>query len=704
MSSTLAARERPSSTAAPEGAKSGAGSRERPGFRPDIEGLRAIAILLVVVYHVGFSWLPGGYVGVDVFFVISGFIITSHLVREVTATGRLSVGRFYARRMMRLLPAASLVITSTLAASWYWLPVTRLQPITRDALASAGYVINYRLALLGTDYRTASAAPSPLQHFWSLAVEEQFYLVWPVLLVLTMVLLRRRAAFTAMVALVTLGSLAWSIRYTGQSAVWAYFGAPTRVWELGAGALLALSVALLSQLPGALAVPLRWLGITAILYSAYQFNGTTPFPGYHALLPVGGALAVIAGGCIEPGHALGSSWMRAIGARSYSWYLWHWPVLIIAPYVVVRHFGIEQKLIAVAVAFFFACLSYHFVERPVRDHPVLRARPLLAVLTGLALTSIVVVLALLLPILPPRLSIGSGSVADVQLSGHGSARTLALAHRLKVAAVVENLPSNLTPSLKHAERDDPSIYADGCQLDVYVVTTPRHCENYGDASARTTMVLFGDSHASQWFPALNLIARQRHWRLAVFTKAACNAASALIYLPLLKRGFNECVTWRNHTLARIRQLHPALVVTTSNADGGNALGVKGSQDSIWENAWTTTIAALVRPGTRVAYLNDTPWPMEDVPECVAEHPHQVESCAQLTKFALAPARRPAMAEAAQQAGASVVDPMPWFCTLKICPVVVGNILVYKDQSHISTVYSRLLAPLLAERLKAHASS
>jgi peptidoglycan/LPS O-acetylase OafA/YrhL len=705
VSSTLAARGQPSVTKVipgepPEDLRK---RGPRPGFRPDIEGLRAVAILLVVLYHVGVSTFTGGYVGVDVFFVISGFIITSHLVREVTATGELSIGRFYARRAMRLLPAATLVIASTLVASWYWLPVTRLHGITRDALSASGYVINYRLALLGTDYRTATQAPSPLQHFWSLAVEEQFYAFWPLLLLVTMVLLRKRSAFTASVAVITAASLAWSIRYTGQSAVWAYFGAPTRVWELGAGALTAMAVVSLRRMPKLLSIALRWLGVAAILYSAYRFDESTPFPGYHAMLPVAGAIAVIAAGCHNPGVMLGLSGMRAIGARSYSWYLWHWPVLMIAPYVVVREYGVLQKAIAVAVALFIASLSYHYVERPLRDQPILRMQPLLAGLTGVLLTATVVAIALLLPYLPARQAMGA-AVGNVSLGGQGSARTEALARKLDAAADVKILPRNLTPSLRKAAKDDPGIYTDGCHLLFDDLTTPRHCENFGVASSKTLMVLFGDSHAAQWFPALNSIAKKRHWRLAVFTKGACNAAAVKIYLPPVKRAYNECVTWRNRSLARIHALHPAVIVTSSNADGGNALDssnqVYSDQAQVWTDGWTTTTQRLTQAGTRVIYLNDTPWPKTNVPDCVAEHTQNVETCAQTTKYAAKPDRRTSMAKAAAKAGATVINPQPWFCAKKICPVVVGNILVYKDESHISTVYAKLVAPLLAEQIRA----
>jgi peptidoglycan/LPS O-acetylase OafA/YrhL len=675
----------------------------RAGFRPDIEGLRAIAILLVVLYHAGVKQLPGGYVGVDVFFVISGFIITSHLLRESVSTGRLKVGAFYARRAMRLLPAATLVIAATLAAGWYWLPATRLKSLTWDAIAANGYVLNYRLADLGTDYRNATAAPSALQHFWSLGVEEQFYLVVPVLVLITAVVMRSRAAFTGAIALITAASLAWSIHSTGPSPIWAYFGAPARAWELGAGALLATLVAgahreTLERIPLPVAVAVRWAGLAAIAVAACRFNETTPFPGYHAMLPVAGAVAVLAAGCVSPGVTLGYPVFLAIGARSYSWYLWHWPVLLIAPFALHRELGLTGKLVAVGFAFLLAALSFALVEQPIRDHPLMRARPPVAAMVAAGLTAGVVALALILPILPPRTPLGIGSVADVSL-GEGSARTLSLARQVKAATKVSNLPANLRPSLKSAARDNPVIYRDGCHLDVAPTTTPRHCENFGDTHSKTLVALFGDSHAAQWFPAMNAIAKKRHWRLAVYTKGACSAANVEIYLPAVKRAYTECVAWRNRTFTRIHQLHPAIVVTSSNADGGDALGVKGGQDAAWTEAWRVTTRRLSRSGTQVVYINDTPWPKGNVPDCLAEHVRDIQDCAEKTSAAIGKARRPMMSKAVARLGATVVDPMPWFCSLSSCPVVLGNLLVYMDDSHMTTRYAALLSPLLSEKLK-----
>lgn len=719
----------------------------RPGFRPDIEGLRAVAIVLVVAYHVGLRRFSGGFVGVDVFFVISGFLITSHLVREADSSGRLGVGRFYARRVIRLLPAAVLVLAATLIAGWWWLPATRLQGLARDVLAANGYVMNYRLAWLGTDYRTASGAPSPVQHFWSLGVEEQFYLVVPLLVVVVMVRWGSRSGLMMVLTAATVGSLWWSVVSTPVSPVWAYFGAPTRVWELGAGALLAMATrsgsgagagagaraGVLSGWSAGMGGVLRWSGLGLIAAAVVRFGESTMFPGRSAVVPVMGAVLVIAGGCVSvaatrrddagghgrehgngergggehgggdesvwSGGVLGVTVLQEIGARSYSWYLWHWPVLLIGPFALSREVGTVGRVVLAGVAFGLAALTFQVIERPLREAPGLRAQPLLAGAVGVGLTVGAVGLALLLPMLPPRISLGTGSVEAVVLSGAGSARTKALAQKIKAAAEVENLPANLTPALKRAAADDPSIYKNGCHLGFLDVTTPKRCEFFGSAKARTTIVLFGDSHAAQWYPAMNAIAKERRWRLAVFTKSACSAADVTIYLPALKRNYRECAAWRAKAVARIWKLHPVVVVAASIADGGDPQGLSGSLDSKWTKAWSRTTERLRARGSRVVYVNDTPWPKGNVPECLAQHPRSVQECAQSTKRAVGSARRSLMARAVTKAGASVVDPMPWFCSLKTCPVVIGNILVYKDESHISTAYARLLAPLLAERLK-----
>ena len=334
------------------------GRRSRgSNFRPDIEGLRAVAILAVVAYHAGLSAVPGGYIGVDVFFVISGFLITDHLGRELAEKGGISFGAFYARRARRLLPSALLVIGVTVAVSCVVLPPLQAMVVAKDGLANAFYVGNYRYALQATNYLSVGGPVSPLLNYWSLGVEEQFYLVWPALLfAASLVWLHnstrtnsaspRRAkplfsaVFVAM-AVLAAGSLAFSIWLTRANEPWAFFSLPTRAWELAVGGLLALVAPRLGRLPTGATALLSWAGVGAIVFAAVTFTSATPFPGTAALVPVAGAAAVVAGGCARP--RLGAVWllgrrpMQLIGRVSYTWYLWHWPALVLAPSIVGHH-------------------------------------------------------------------------------------------------------------------------------------------------------------------------------------------------------------------------------------------------------------------------------------------------------------------------------------------------------------------------------
>ncbi len=668
----------------------------RAGFRPDIEGLRALAVLLVVLYHCGVGLFTGGFVGVDVFFVISGYLITSHLAREATETGRLRIGRFYARRALRLLPAATLVLVSTLVAAWIWLPPLRLRGIAQDTLAAAGYVLNIRLIQVGTDYRSASAAPSPLQHFWSLAVEEQFYLAIPLLVLAGLVLLRRRAILVALLTVLVAASFSFSVIASQSSSVAAYFGAPTRAWELGVGALLALTFTL--RLPNPAAIALRWLGVAAILAAAVLFDHTTPFPGWPAAVPVLGAAAVLAAGRTSPGVALRFPLLQFIGTRSYSWYLWHWPVLVIAPYVLGYEMSLFEKLLAAVFALGLAGLSYALVEQPLRHHERLRASSGRAGSFALGLTAAVVAVAFLALGLPSRQPQGEGEASALTLEGPPSARYQALSHRLEAAELTTALPRNLVPALNRAAEDEPEISRNGCFVAVPDDRTPKRCESLGADHHRATVVLFGDSHAAQWYPALSALAGKHHWQLAVFTKVMCSPADVHLYADAFHGDYRTCNDWRQDAIARIRALRPDLVVTTSIADHMDLVQGNDDPDATWATGWARTTAGLRAKGTDLVFLADTPAAKTDIPECLSQHPKNVQQCAQTPAEAAGSDQRARIAEAVRSAGARVVDPTPWFCGPDRCPVVVGNTLIYRDDNHITGQYARLLAPLLAEEL------
>jgi len=270
---------------------------ESSGFRPDIQGLRAIAVGAVVLYHAGVPFLPGGYVGVDIFFVISGFLITSHLLGQLESHGTLRFGEFYARRARRILPASFVVLALSVAAALIWYPPLLMKDLWAAAVATALYVPNYFFASANSDYLAESSNPSLFQHYWSLGVEEQFYLLWPVLLALVWVLVRSRRALVGVLIAVVAASFALCVWLTFAAQPWAFFSLPSRAWELGVGGLVAV---LLQRRPGIVeerwAAPLGWAGIAAMAASVFLFSSETLFPGAAAAVPVLGTAAVIAAG------------------------------------------------------------------------------------------------------------------------------------------------------------------------------------------------------------------------------------------------------------------------------------------------------------------------------------------------------------------------------------------------------------------------
>ncbi|BCJ54699.1 acyltransferase [Actinoplanes sp. NBRC 14428] len=659
-----------------------------PGrHRRDIEGLRAVAVLLVVAYHCGLPVVTGGYVGVDVFFVISGFLITGLLLREARGTGTVSIPRFYARRALRLLPASTVVVVATVVGAALWLPPLRLSAILSDALHTMVYAINYRLAAVGTDYLQADAEPSPLQHFWSLAVEEQFYLVWPLLIIL----FARRRGLGAVLSLLTAGSLAFALWQTRENAGWAYFGAHTRAWELGVGALLAVT---------ALKLP-RWCvpaGLAAIAASAVVYTADTPFPGYAALLPVLGTAAVIAGGTGRTAGVLGLPALQAVGRLSYSWYLWHWPALMLAPYAIGRPLVLWENVLVALVALVLAALTFALVENPVRHLRALRDRPWRGIGLGAAISLVAAGLCVTVTFTATHFGGTTNYHATVLDPATFDPRDLS--SQIAAGVHAPAVPANLTPKLTRAMKDKPRYYREGCSGDFDDPGLKKPCL-YGDLSSDTTVVLFGDSHAGHWFPALEAASLRRHWKLAVVTKSACTAADGLIYLPQLKREFTECVQWRKQAWRYIRSLRPDKVVMASTYPALELLGVSGSQDDAYVAAWQRSYRAVSGPGTEVYFVSDTPWLAGPAPECLSAHLDDPAACGRSRKSALAlPGRRRLVNATMRAAGATVIDPVPWFCTETTCPATVGDLLVYRDQHHITTAYSRLLAPQFGAALAA----
>jgi peptidoglycan/LPS O-acetylase OafA/YrhL len=659
-------------------------------FRPDIQGLRAVAILLVVLYHADVPGITGGYVGVDVFFVISGFLITGQLMREVQKNGHISFVSFYVGRIRRLLPPAALVLLVTLVVARLWGSVFQLKSTAWDAILTAVYALNYRLAAEGVNYQQVSGPESPLQHFWSLAVEEQFYLAWPLIIALCILISRRHHAtlVTGVLLVICASSLYFSVTVTSSNAPLAYFSIHTRAWELGLGALLALVAGRLLALPQSVAVMLSWAGIGAILWSGFTYTDETAFPGAAALVPVLGALAIITAGCRpSSGSAemlLNRRPMQGIGKISYAWYLWHWPVVILVPLMFGREFVWWENVELIILGLWLAVLTYWIVESPTR-HSRLRKPAWIA--AGLALSGAVAAAAAIVIITLPSL-VGSGvAVAAVELT---KADVSAVKNAVEAATSAVAVPSNLQPALATAIDDQPVTTASGCHID-FLIVDQRDC-TYGDPAGQQTMVLLGDSHAQQWFPALDAAAKQNHWQLVSWTKAACPIAHYDIYSTELHRPYTECIEWRERAIKKIIALKPDLVlIGQSDSVPGTAIG-----NVDWAENTVITIRRLQAESIPVGYILDTPYPGINVPECVANNLDDVGACTVKREYVWPyDGRHETMTQTLAAANVATVEPIEWLCTINDCPAIVGNMLVYRDASHISTAYSAWLAPMMA---------
>ncbi|MBT0995585.1 acyltransferase [Cellulomonas sp. DKR-3] len=667
-------------------------ARERTPRRADVQGLRAVAVLLVLSYHAGLP-VPGGFVGVDVFFVISGFLITGLLVDEALTTGRLRLGRFYARRARRLLPAAALTLVGVAAATVVWLPVTRWREIAGDVAATALYVVNWRLADRSVDYLAAGGAASPVQHFWSLAVEEQFYVVWPLLVVALLAVARRRgrrlSRRTLVVAVAVLGltSLAWSVHLTHDEPARAYFVTTTRAWELAAGALLALAVPRVARLPRRWLTAAGWVGLGLVVLAAATFSGATPFPGVAAAVPVAGALLVLASGVVGAGLApLRARVLQPVGATSYSLYLWHWPAVVVATSLADGDLPVTWGVAAVAVSVVPAVASYLLVERPlhVRWRATTRAAGALGVvctLVGLGAAAAVHGLVTPTPATTPP---GAQVLRDGGWDGPDAGMDL----------------DTLVPSLADATQDVADLYADGCHQNSLGVE-PAAC-TYGDPGASTVVALVGDSHAGQWQPAVREVAEDNGWRLDTYTKGSCAFTSATPWLSTIDGPYETCVEWNRAVLDTLLADPPDVVVTSNDAvepagDDGPLTGAAGEQAVV--DGFDATWQELAAAGTRVVVLGDTPWVGIDVPECVARHTGSWASACTVGEEAAA--ARSGLAQQESAAGTSdvpVLDLTDRFCPDGSCPPIIGGALVWRDAHHMTATYARSLAPDVADWL------
>ena len=680
------------------------------GFRPDIEGLRAIAVLGVVLFHAHLPQFGGGFVGVDVFYVLSGFLITSLLLKEIDKTNRIDLIAFWGRRMRRLLPAAALVLAVTAAASLLALDPLSLMDALRDIIACAVYIGNWQFAAMAVDYLATDTAPSPVLHYWSLGVEEQFYVIWPLLFVAVLWLGRRlksehlrRRQLGAMVLLVGVSSFIISLALTYTVQPYAFFGTHARAWQLALGAGVAIAAERLRQLPAVAHTLLGWLGLFGVVYAMLMLsdaNADTPYPGWVALLPTVSTCALVVGGLrradspvapLTANGMLSFAPLRYIGRVSYSWYLWHWPPLVLIVGWVGHEISVTQRLIITACTFGLAVVTYHFVEDPVR-----RAKPLVksrwsSIVVGLASSAAVIVVANLVPNFAGQL----GTKVAPPAGG--------------ITLPDPTAPSKYAPGVyvvgpREARDDRPVVYRNGCQVMVETQTTQPECL-FGDKKARKSVVLFGDSHAAQWFPALESAASTRGYRFYAWSKSGCPWYEQTVWNNRTKTAYAACDEWRRGIFAKLKADPPDVLVLGSIAHfyqvkrDGSWLDEDESQPTI-NGAIAETLRQLRALPSRIVVLHDTPHRGQDVPGCVAKHLQEPQFCAMPRDEAFSANAQDAQI-AATVPGVMVADFTKQLCgpAPMSCPVVLQGIVLYRDSNHITATYSRLLAPLFYDYLK-----
>lgn len=671
-------------------------------IRPGIQAIRALAVLLVVVYHLWPEGVTGGYIGVDVFFVVSGFLMTAQLMREAERDGRIRVGAFWARRARRLLPASLLVALLTAVAVVAVVPQTEWGQFFKEIAAATLYVVNWVLAADAVDYLAAGQGASPVQHYWSLSVEEQFYIALPLLVLVAVLVARRVPASARRVLLVVLAgaavaSLVVSIVQTAAEPGIAYFSTLTRAWEFGAGGLLALVERRLPVPGPRLSGALSWLAIAAILAAGLGYDGSTPFPGTAAALPVVATAVLIHVATASSGWGIGPlvrfAPVRYVGDISYALYLWHWPLIALFPYAFILH-DVSRWVstpVVLLLAVVLAAVTTRWVEQPIRSGRLLpRDSPSGRVLALAAAGMAVVVGATAVPwaLVERRVA---DEAAELAAAGFDRPACFGAASRLDPACAGAEPPTGVWPSALVANREARLP----CRTDDPEVAGPVLCVSGPEpADAAALVALVGDSHALQARGMLAELIEERGWRVYSFALSGCTAS-----LVLVMRNRTDQAQCQEHNEAAVAWLASRpdidlLVVATLAPDLGGSerysTAVEGFAE-YWE-------AASVE---KVAVIRDNPVTRQDVRSCVefaaARGIDAGPACARPRSEPGVVIPDPA-AEAAERLGHPVLDFTDAYCDAERCFPVVGGAMVYRDWTHVTVSWQRSLAPFVAQGL------
>ncbi len=640
-------------------------------FRCDIEGLRAIAILAIIGFHFKVSWLRGGFVGVDVFFVVSGYLITGLLVGELDKTGRVNLENFYGKRARRLLPTLLLVTVITLACATIFLPPPEQMRAARAAIASSLYVSNFWFLQQWFDYFAPENANNPFLHTWALSVEVQFYILWSVLFLVVGRLKLQRNALLIAIASISFASFIFCLWLTHTKQAWAFYASPARVWEFGLGGLASFAPVVRWFRNSASAI--GWCGFLLLLTSFALIDEDSVFPGFAALMPAGATACLLMSGAGKsarsPASLLGGEPFQWLGQRSYSIYLWHWPIIVFAS-TLLPSLSTWGHLACAAFTLGLAAINYRMLEQPLRSNRWLTAQTKRSLAMGVTLSAMGAVAA--------------GGVAT-------------FVHRLASSPAQKAISeSALLPSAASSR---------GCLLE-FTNANAVGC-SFGVTSSSKTFVLLGDSHADEWSTPLATLADREGWHMVTYLKSSCAVAKIPVYNVRLHRISPECAIWRSKALDSIVRLGPDAVIIVEYSSGyihgpHSDLGEHAVDLATWSAGLGDSLRQLQAAGIPVILVRDSPTPGTNIRNCLsyADWRGIPESrCATPRSLAVSNAITDAERSVAEGIpGVRFVDFSSIFCDQTTCPAVRDGIIVYRDGDHLTTSYATHLAEPLKDLL------
>jgi peptidoglycan/LPS O-acetylase OafA/YrhL len=693
-------------------------------FRPDIEVLRAIAVLAVVISHSKIT-LESGFIGVDIFFVISGFLITKHLHDEVQKTGSVSMGGFYARRILRILPASVFVVLMTILAFLIWLSPLQTINYGWDSFVASLSGMNYRLAVTGTDYFNSTSLPTPFQHFWSLAVEEQFYVIWPLLIIIiakifirkpkTLVnstdlkyidfesenkrvqafekefaavyFLKFKIAITLLLILIIATSLYLSYSVTLQSQPWAYFGLQTRAWQLAIGSLLAFYVSTFAKINHKVAAILSWLGFAGLILGFVWISEKTVYPGLWSLIPTLSTALIVLSGVNETKYSFENLFncrpVRWIGKISYSWYLVHWPLFVMFFYTVGDGLSAVHKFALILVSFVLANLCFLLVENPIRFATWVRVSLVRTFALGL-----------LLILISAGASYSVVYIKTESLKNYEEVEVVqnvldekALTQRIKQGLASKKIPFELKTPLSMVPTDRPYLNCYVPQSDIELPEIDK-CTIKNPKNTKT-IALIGDSHIYQWANAFQKIAEKYNYNLLTLVKPGCPMYEVSVFDPTLNRDYSECYIWRKNMLKKLAEIKPDIVIHS---------GIIYKEANV--EKFIDYMKTLKSITSNVVNIVDTRKPNIQIPECLTKNSDDIQKCTFNTDFELNNGGdiKEQQTKVAKELGVQNIETTGWFCFEKLCPPIVQNIVVYQDDNHVSNTYAQYLGGLLEQKL------